>query len=144
MLTMKIFEGENGIFENVDDAINYIKETNFENEVSVYDTIDDKAYKKTKEIYKAIKEYNKGKPLNSQILPGNPFHFRGILGCLGVNVYTITLGTYEKNHKCIALFSGYNDTVLDTTVEMPNIRPGFKALSSLALLVEMYKNKSVE
>ena len=50
MLTMKIFEGENGIFENVDDAINYIKETNFENEVSVYDTNDDKAYKKPKKF----------------------------------------------------------------------------------------------
>lgn len=144
MLTMKIFESEDGIFENVDDAINYIKETNFRNEISVYDTNDDKAYKKTKEIYKAIKEYNKGKPLNSQILPGNPFHFRGILGCLGVNVYTITLGTYEKNHNCIAFFTGYNDTVLDTSVELPNIIPGLKALSSLALIGKICKNNSVE
>lgn len=139
MLTMKIYEGENGTFENVDDAINYIKETNFRNEVSVYDTNVDKAYKKTREIYKVIKEYNKGKPLNSQILPGNPFHFRGILGCLGVNVYTITLGTYEKRHECIALFSGYNSSVLDTSVETPNIRPGLKALKSLALFGGMYK-----
>ena len=139
MLTMKIFEGENGVFENVDDAINYIKETNFENEVSIYGIDSDKAYEKTKKIYEAIKEYNKGKPLNSQILPSNPFHFRGILGCLGVNVYSITLGTYEKNHKCIALFTGYNDTVLDTNVEIPDIRPGLKALSSLGMIGELYR-----
>ena len=50
MLAMKIYEGEDGIFENVNDAINYIKETNFKNEVSVYDTDSDKAYKKTREI----------------------------------------------------------------------------------------------
>ena len=30
--------------------------------------------------------------------------------------------------------TGYNDTVLDTSVETPNIRPGLKALSSLALI----------
>ena len=139
MLTVKISEGEDGVFENVNDAINYIKETNFENEVSVYDTDSDKAYKKTREIYKAIKEYNKGKSLNSQILPSNPFHYRGILGCLGVNVYSISLGTYEENHECIALFTGYNESVLDTSSDIPNIRPGLKALSSLALIGGMYK-----
>lgn len=137
MFTVKIYEGENGTFKNPDDAIKYAIETNFENEVSVYDINSDKAYEKTRKIYEAVKEYNKGKPLDDQILPGNPFGCRGILGCLGVQVYTVGLGTYKSNHECIALFTGYNDSVLDTSIENANVRPGLKAMSSLAMLGAM-------
>lgn len=137
MFTIKIFEGEKGIFENVDDAIAYMKETNFKSEVSVYDINDRRAYEKTREIYKVIKEFNNGKPLDEQILPSNPTGFRGILGCLGVKVYSITLGTYKTNHECIALFSGYNDSVLDTSKESADIRPGLKAMASLAMIGRM-------
>lgn len=140
MITMKIYEGKEGTFKNPEDAIKYATETNFEKEVSVYDINSYKAYEKTKKIYEAIKEYNKGKKLDDQILPGNPFGFRGILGCLGVQVYTVTLGTYKENHECIALFRGFNDCVLDTSAEKSNIRPGLKAMSSLALLGSMCRN----
>lgn len=140
MLTMKIYEGKNGTFRNPDDAIKYAIETNFENEVSVYDVNSDKAYEKTRKIYKAIKEYNKGKALDEQILPGNPFGFRGILGCLGVQVYTVGLGTYKRNHECIALFTGFNQSVLDTSVEAANVRPGLKALYSMAMIAAMYEH----
>ena len=134
---MKIYEGENGTFKNPDEAIKYAIETNFKDEVSVYDINSDKAYEKTQKVYEAIKEYNKGKPLDEQILPGNPFGFRGILGCLGVQVYTVVLGTYKRNHECIALFTGYNQSVLDTSIEVANVRPGLKALSSMAMLRSM-------
>ena len=137
MFTMKIYEGENGTFKNPDEAIKYAIETNFKDEVSVYDINSDKAYEKTQKVYEAIKEYNKGKPLDEQILPGNPFGFRGILGCLGVQVYTVVLGTYKRNHECIALFTGYNQSVLDTSIEVANVRPGLKALSSMAMLRSM-------
>lgn len=49
--------------KNADDAIKYMHETNFKYEVAVYDINADKAYEKTKEIYAAIKEYNKGKKI---------------------------------------------------------------------------------
>lgn len=137
MFVSKIYEGD-GMFENPSNAIDYMVKNNFDGEVSVYDIDSDKAYKKTKEIYESIKCYNKGKQLNDQILPGNPFPFRGILGCLGVQVYTITLGTYKNNHESIALFSGYNDSVLDTSIEESNIIPGSKALASLAMLSRLY------
>lgn len=137
MITMKIYESENGVFKNIEDAVKYIKETNFEKEVSLYDIDTDKAYNKAKEIYKVIKEYNKDKPLNEQILPTNPFGYRGILGCLGVQAYSISFGTYESNHDKIALFTGYNQNVLDTSKEKSNVMPGMKALSSLSLLASM-------
>lgn len=137
MFTIKIYEEEEGIFEQLDDAIKYMKESNFEKEVSVYAIDSNKAYKKALEIFKVIKEYNKGKPLDDQILPSNPFGYRGILGCLGVQVYSITLGKYKDNRECIALFTGYNDRVLDTSVEKAHIVPGVKAMSSLALMGSM-------
>lgn len=137
MFTMKIFDGEEGMFDKVEDAIKYMKESNFEKEVSIYAADSNKAYKKALEIFKVIKEYNKGKPLEDQILPSNPFGFRGILGCLGVQVYSITLGKYKNNCECIALFTGYNERVLDTSVEKAHIVPGVKAMSSLALIGSM-------
>ena len=118
-----------------------MKETNFKSDVSVYDINDRRAYEKTREIYKVIKEFNNGKPLDEQILPSNPTGFRGILGCLGVKVYSITLGTYKTNHECIALFSGYNDSVLDTSKESANIRPGLKAMASLAMIGRMCREQ---
>lgn len=140
MITMKIYEGEEGVFSNPDDVIKYMHDTNFEREISVYDIDTEKALNKTKPIYNAIKEYNKGKPLDDQILPTNPFAYRGILGCLGVQCYSISLGTYKINHESIALFSGYNKSVLDTSKEIDNIRPGLKALSSLALLSKLMQD----
>lgn len=117
MLVSKIYE-EDYVFKNADDAIKYMHETKFEYEVAVYDVYADKAYEKVKEIYAAIKEYNKGKELNEQILPSYPFAYRGIVGCLGVQCYSILVGTYERNKGCIALFTaGWNDSVLDTSAE---------------------------
>lgn len=137
MLVSKIYAKDH-VFKNSDDAIKYMYETNFEYEVSVYDINADKAYGKTKEIYAAIKEYNKGKELSQQILPSYPFAYRGIIGCLGVQCYSISLGTYERNRECISLFTaGWNDNVLDTHTEKSNIRPGLKALTSMGLMAGM-------
>lgn len=116
MFIQKIYEGQDGIFKDPDDAIKYMNETNFEDEVSVYDINSDTALEKTCKIYEAIKEYNKNKPLDNQILPTNPFGFRGIVGCLGVQVYSIGLGTYKRNHECIAVFTGYDKSVLDRSI----------------------------
>ena len=134
MFVMKIYEAQDGIFKNTEDAIRYMIENNFEKEVSVYDVNSDKAYKKTNEIYSVIKEYNKGKPLDDQILPTNPFVYRGIVGCLGVKVYNIDLGTYKDNHELLAPFTGFNDSVLDTSSEKANVKPGLEAMASLAMI----------
>lgn len=137
MYIVKCYDHEENVFKNPEDAIKYMYETNFEYSMMLYDIDSKDAYKKTKKIYEAIKEYNKGKPLKSQILPSNPYGCRGIIGCLGVHVYEILLGTYARNHESIVLFSGWNDSVLDTSVEQPCIRPGMKALTSLAMMGSM-------
>ena len=62
------------------------------------------------------------------------------MGCLGVKAYSITLGTYKRNHECIALFSGYNGSVLDTSTEDAKIMPGLKAMASLRIIGEMYRD----
>ena len=138
MFTVKICEGENGTFKNPEDVIKYMHETNFENEVSVYDINSDDAYKKVRMIYNEIKDYNKGKPLNEQILPTNPFGCRGILGCLGVQVFTIGLGTYKRNNGNLALFTGYNESVLDQSNETVQRTLSAKALASLAMIGGMF------
>lgn len=47
MFTMKIFDGEESMFDKVEDAIKYMKESNFEKEVSIYAADSNKAYKKS-------------------------------------------------------------------------------------------------
>lgn len=136
-IVMKIFEGKDGVFKNPDDVIKYMYETNFEREVTVYDINPNKAYKKTASIYDAIKKYNEGKCMDEQILPSNPFMFRGILGCLGVQCFSITLGTYKRNHESIALFTGFNKDVLDTSTYDEHVKPSLKALYYLGVLNKM-------
>ena len=113
MFTIRIDSGRDGVYENIEDAISYMKNTNFENDVTVFDINTNNAYKKVDEIYCFIKKYNQDKPLNDQIFPTNPFPMRGIVGCLGVQAYSIGLGTYGHNKDLVALFTGYNDGVLD-------------------------------
>lgn len=137
-MTVKIYEDE-PYFESTKDAIKYMESDNYSNEVSVYDINDSRAYSKAMEIYKAITEYNKGKPLNEQILPTNPFACRGIVGCLGVQVYTIGLGTYKDNHDTIALFAGFNSNVLDLGKETADILPNKEAMISLAMIGSIRK-----
>ena len=134
MMLVKLYKDEENVFKNVEDAIKYMYETDFSREIEIYDINTDKAYDKTRQIYDEIKKYNKGKALNDQILPSNPCGYRGILGCLGVQCYSIMLGTYERKHNCISLFSGYNSDVLDTSKENADLTPSLKALSSLAML----------
>ena len=115
MFALKIYE-DDAAFLNVEDAIRYMKKTDFEKDVTVYDIDTQKACKKVCQLYKVIKEYNKGKALQFQCLPGNPFSHRGIVGCLGVQCYSISLGKYEHNKDLIALFTGWNKDVLDMSV----------------------------
>lgn len=134
MYTMKIYEEDGNKFKNPDDAIDYMVRTNFERSVHLYDIDSKKAYAKTEKIYEFIREYNKRKALDEQILPTQPYEYRGILGCLGVQAYEIGLGTYKRNHDLIVLFGRYKEDVLDTTIEDADIRPSLKALSSLSMI----------
>lgn len=135
---MKIYPEEH-IFKTVEEAVRFMRDTNFQGEVSVYSSDSKKAYEMANQLYPYIKEYNKGKLLKDQILPTNPYGYRGILGCLGVQCYSVGLGTYERNHESVVIFGYYITDVLDTSKETPVIRPGLKALASLGLMAEMMR-----
>ena len=133
-MVLKISENDESTFSNVDNAIKYMYNTGFTKEIIVYDINSKQALLKTQRIYDTIEEYNKFKPLDIQILPTYPYSFRGIIGCLGVQCYSIGLGTYKMNHNRIAVMSGWNEYVLDTSKEKADVTPSLKALSSLFLL----------
>lgn len=141
MIVAKLKEYDN-IFENVTDAIEFMHRTRFTREVGVYDIDDKIACSKIRQLYDVIKEYNQGKQLDIQVLPSNPFPFRGIKGCLGVQCYSILLGTYKENHECWSPFTGgYNESVLYINNEEANVRPGMKALNSVYTLYKLAEEK---
>lgn len=135
---IKIYEDDH-IYNDVSDAIKFMKDTNFEQEVSVYDLNDKKARIKAESLYDVIRNYNKSRKLKDQILPTSPFAYRGIKGCLGVQCYSISLGTYERNHDLLPMFSHYVTNVLDIKDEKPDIHPSMKALTSLAMMSSIMK-----
>lgn len=137
---IKIYKDDH-IYKDVSDAIKFMEDTNFEQEVSVYDLNDKKARIKAESLYDVIRNYNKGRKLKDQILPTSPFAYRGIKGCLGVQCYSISLGTYEHNHDLLPMFSHYVVSVLDIQDEKPDIYPSMKALSSLSMMVNMMKEE---
>ena len=143
MIVAKLKEYDN-MFENVKDAIKFMHSTGFSREVGMYDIDDKIAYSKITQLYDVIKEYNQGKQLDVQVLPSNPFAFRGIKGCLGVQCYSISLGTYKENHECWSPFTrGYNESVLYTSNEEANVRPGMKALNSIYTLYKLAEEKCI-
>lgn len=110
---MTIYEGKDGIFKNVDDAIKYMELTNFKREVRIYDADIDIADKKVLELYKVIKEYNKGKPLDEQILPSKPYGYRAVIELRDVQVFSISLGIYHRTYDALTYMKGCNYSVLD-------------------------------
>lgn len=139
MVVAKLKEYDN-IFENVTDAIEFMHGTRFTREVGVWDIDDKVAYSKVRQLFDEIKKYNVGKQLDIQVLPSNPFAFRGIKGCLGVQCYSIILGTYKENHRCWSPFTrGYNESVLDTSEESSNVKPGLKAMYSMSLVYNHHR-----
>lgn len=136
---MKIYPEYEHIFNSASDAIRFMQDTEFQQNVSIYHIDDHKAREIVDELYAVVKAYNKGKPLKDQILPTTPYGYRGILGCLGVQCYSIGLGTYERNHESVVIFGYYITDVLDTSMETPIVRPGLKALASLGLMAEMMR-----
>ena len=143
MIVARLKEYDN-MFEDVKDAIKIMHSTGFSAEVGMYDIDDKIAYSKITQLYDVIKEYNQGKQLDVQVLPSNPFAFRGIKGCLGVQCYSISLGTYKETHQFWSPFTrGYNESVLDTSDESSDVRPGLKVMHSMLLVYDLYKMRRI-
>ena len=110
---MQVVEGYNGVFKNIEDAIEYVKKNNHICEVSVYDVSDVKTRRKAKVLKEYIKEYNKLKPLSEQIICTNPYEWRGINGCLGVVVCSIIFEKFSSKGLPFVVFSTWDGSVID-------------------------------
>lgn len=86
-----------------------------------------------RKFYDAIKRHNAGiEDINLQILPTNPYYWNDIDGCLAVECAEITGGRFEDNADKLAMFSGWNYSVLSDQSARKALSP--KALNSLAML----------
>ena len=70
--------------------------------------------------------------INKQILPTNPYYWRDIDGCLAVECAEISGGTFAQNAESIAMFSGWNYSVLTDVTARKTLSE--KAMNSLAML----------
>ena len=131
--SMNLYES-NRTFTNVNDAVQYLKNNAFIANIFIYDEDADIAHNKAESIYASIKEYNKGKPLNDQILPTTPYEFKDTVAGIEAHFCEIGCDTYARNHKCVPIFCGYNTSVLDTDKEKADVRPDDKAMRNIALL----------
>ena len=89
-----------------------------------------------KKFYEEIKKKNSTiEDINQQTLPTNPYYWRDIDGCLAVQCAEISSGTFEHNADGLAMFSGWNYSVLSD----PTARKGLstKAMTTLAMLGHM-------
>ena len=86
-----------------------------------------------RKFYDAIKHHNAGiEDINLQVLPTNPYYWNDIDGCLAVECAEITGGRFEDNADKLAMFSGWNYSVLsDPSARKPI---STKAMNSLAML----------
>ena len=113
-MILKIYpDEEENFFENATDCIAYMKSRNFQCNVTLYAIKRKDLTPMIHEVYQCIKAHNKTVPLMYQILPTNPFYYNGIKGCLGVECVEIDMNTYCYNRDLLALFTGWDKSVLN-------------------------------
>ena len=96
----------------------------FQNEKELHNEIE--------KLYQKIKEYNRNvDSVEEQLLPTNPYFWDDIDGCLGVRCAEIDIDTVENCDGKLALFTGWNKSVLFKDIEL---HVSSKAMASLALL----------
>lgn len=85
-----------------------------------------------KKLYEKIKEYNRNvDSVEKQLLPTHPYFWDDIDGCLGVRCAEIDIDTVKNCNGKLALFTGWNKSVLFKDTEL---HVSSKAMASLALL----------
>lgn len=139
MPLIKIYDEEEIYFKDSESAISYIKSTNVFRDICIYGTNDKYLYEEINKLNQYVKEYNKGKALSDQIILSNPYYCRAIKGVLGVGCLSIILNFYNDARGCITL-TGWNDDVLDTSMEKSNMTPSLKALATISVMHSLWAN----
>ena len=120
---MKVEKDES--FKTADEAIDFVLK---HDRVVMYDMHEERLIKEINKLYSMIKNYNeKIDGLDDQYMATNPYFYRGIDGCLGVQCCEIDIGLYKDHHDHIAL-GGWNNSVLHGDYD---VRPGMKAITTL-------------
>lgn len=126
-------------FQDAKKAFEYALSAKYKT-VFLYDSKQERLAKITNEFFNLVKEHNtRIKRLDDQLLPTNGYHFNDIDGCLAVHCVEISLSTVGESKGCVALFTGYNSSVLvDTNTEKVSDAgigvPSRKAMASIAML----------
>lgn len=113
--------------------------------VILYDHSPKQLIESVRRVYELIKRQNSTIPnINNQFVPTNPYYFDDIDGCTPVRCAEISMDMVENTLGTIALFTGYNESVLVDTPDnkaedVPIGIPGKKAMASLALLGSMVR-----
>jgi hypothetical protein len=121
------------ISANADEAFNKVVSGDGRKTVILYRSFQNEKelHNEIKKLYQKIKEYNRNvDSVEKQLIPTNPYFWDDIDGCLGVRCAEIDIGTVENCDGKIALFAGWNKSVLFKDTEL---RVSSKAMASLAL-----------
>ena len=133
MSTLKWAKREGRATNDVAEAVEIIYERNPYHHVILYASNEKKLSELIKGVNDEIKKRNTEiEDVNQQMLPTYPYRWDDIDGCLHVKCAEISMDVFEKNAGCIALFTGFNYSVLTKPDERR--APNQKALTSLAML----------
>ena len=133
MSTLKWAKREGRATNNMAEAIEILYERNPYHHVILYASTDKKLSELIRGVNAEIKKRNTEiEDINKQMLPTYPYHWDDIDGCLHVKCAEISMDEFEHNAGCIALFTGYNYSVLTNPDERR--APSQKAMTSLAML----------
>lgn len=122
------------ISANADEAFNKVASGDGRKTVILYRSFQNEKelHNEIKKLYQKIKEYNINvDSVEEQLIPTNPYFWNDIDGCLGVRCAEIDIDTVENCDGKIALFAGWNKSVLFKDTELC---VSSKAMASLALL----------
>ena len=115
-----------------EEAIKLMFEQN-KRSIVLYNSSSKKLSEEIRKFYDAIKYHNASiENRNLQILPTNPYYWNDIDGCLAVECAEIIGGRFEDNADKLAMFSGWNYSVLSDPSARKPLSP--KAMNSLAML----------
>lgn len=104
--------------------------------VILYNSVEHKLDIELNKLFNMIKSDNtKVSDINQQWLPTNPYYWDDIDGCLGVKCAEVSMNTYEKNGGGIAMFTGWNYSVLNKIDAKKRLDS--KTLTTLAMLGSM-------
>lgn len=121
-------------FKNADKAIEKLYSGT--RSIVLYHSNIRKLEQEIEKLYDEIKSRNsKIDDIEQQMLPTNPYYWADIDGCLAVTCAEIGMNTFKVNAESMALFTGYNYSVITD----PDARKPLssKAMASMAMIGAM-------